>query len=116
MAATGWRLTPEPTIRRRLLCSQDTKPVGRGICKVDATVLRMSGVGMRARGVWVERIYYAGGAEQVWGPYTIGYLEWDGTGWVDQHRPVFNPEEEWEHGSVYEPNLVYADGKWKMWY
>jgi hypothetical protein len=90
--------------------------VGRGICKVDATVLRMSGVGMRARGVWVERIYYAGGAEQVWGPYTIGYLEWDGTGWVDQHRPVFNPEEEWEHGSVYEPNLVYADGKWKMWY
>jgi hypothetical protein len=65
---------------------------------------------------WVERIYYAGGAEQVWGPYTIGYLEWDGNRWVDQRSPVFLPEESWEHNSVYEPNLIYADGKWKMWY
>ena len=24
--------------------------------------------------------------------------------------------EDWEHGSVYEPNLVYAEGQWKMWY
>jgi hypothetical protein len=31
------------------------------------------------RGVWVERIYYAGGANHVWGPYTIGYLEWNGS-------------------------------------
>ncbi|MGC2659133.1 MAG: hypothetical protein WA324_14330 [Bryobacteraceae bacterium] len=69
-----------------------------------------------ARGDWVERIYYAGGAENVWGPYTIGYLEWDGRQWIDQASPVFLSEEEWEHGSVYEPNLVYADGKWKMWY
>jgi len=65
---------------------------------------------------WVERIYYAGGAEQVWGPYTIGYLEWDGSSWIDQPSPAFRAEEEWEHGSVYEPNLIYADGKWKMWY
>jgi hypothetical protein len=27
---------------------------------------------------WVERIYYAGAAENLWGPYTIGFLEWDG--------------------------------------
>ncbi len=65
---------------------------------------------------WVERIYYAGGAENLWGPYTIGYLEWDGVQWVDQAEPVFIAEEDWEHGSVYEPNLIYADGKWKMWY
>ena len=64
----------------------------------------------------VERIYYAGGAGQVWGPYTIGYLEWNGTRWVDQVTPVFVANEEWEHGSVYEPNLIYHDGKWKMWY
>jgi hypothetical protein len=64
----------------------------------------------------VERIYYAGGAGQVWGPYTIGYLEWNGTNWVDQAAPVFVANEEWEHGSVYEPNLIYHDGKWKMWY
>jgi len=64
----------------------------------------------------VERIYYAGGAANVWGPYTIGYLEWNGTKWVDQSAPVFVANEEWEHGSVYEPNLIYNDGKWKMWY
>jgi hypothetical protein len=64
----------------------------------------------------VERIYYAGGAANVWGPYTIGYLEWNGTKWVDQSAPVFVANEEWEHGSVYEPNLIYHDGKWKMWY
>lgn len=68
------------------------------------------------RGAWTERIYYAGGASNLWGPYTIGYLEWDGGRWVEQDAPVFTAEEPWEHGSVYEPNLVWADGKWKMWY
>lgn len=68
------------------------------------------------RRVWVERIYYAGGASNVWGPYTIGYLEWDGGEWRDQPAPVFTANEDWEHGSVYEPNLIYHDGKWKMWY
>ena len=65
---------------------------------------------------WVERIYYAGAAENLWGPYTIGFLEWDGERWIDQSRPVFTANEEWEHGSVYEPNLIYHDRKWKMWY
>jgi hypothetical protein len=68
------------------------------------------------RGAWVERIYYAGGAEQIWGPYTIGFLEWDGGKWLHQPTPAFLPNEPWEHGSVYEPNLIYHDGKWKMWY
>ena len=65
---------------------------------------------------WVERIYYAGAAENLWGPYTIGFLEWNGETWMDQPAPVFAASEEWEHGSVYEPNLIYHDGKWKMWY
>ena len=65
---------------------------------------------------WVERIYYAGAAENLWGPYTIGFLQWDGEQWVDQTEPAFVANEEWEHGSVYEPNLVYHDGRWKMWY
>lgn len=68
------------------------------------------------KGVWVERIYYAGASENLWGPYRIGFLEWDGEKWVDQVQSVFAPNEEWEHGSVYEPNLIYHDGKWKMWY
>jgi predicted GH43/DUF377 family glycosyl hydrolase len=68
------------------------------------------------RAAWVERIYYAGAAENLWGPYTIGFLEWDGQKWVDQPEPAFVANEGWEHGSVYEPNLIYHDGKWKMWY
>ena len=67
-------------------------------------------------GEWVERIYYAGAAENLWGPYTIGFLQWDGEKWKDQPQPAFTANEDWEHGSVYEPNLVFHDGKWKMWY
>jgi hypothetical protein len=66
--------------------------------------------------IWVERIYYAGAAENLWGPYTIGFLEWNGEAWIDQPTPAFAANENWEHGSVYEPNLIYHDGKWKMWY
>jgi hypothetical protein len=71
-----------------------------------------------ARGAWVERVYYAGGAENLMGPYTIGYLEWDTERgrWEDQAASVFAAREEWERGSVYEPNLVWIDGKWRMWY
>ena len=47
---------------------------------------------------------------------TIGFLQWDGGQWVDQADPAFVANEEWEHGSVYEPNLVYHEGRWKMWY
>lgn len=65
---------------------------------------------------WVERIYYAGAAENLWGPYTIGFLEWNGQQWVDQPAPVFAANEPWERGSVYEPNLIYYDGKWRLWY
>ena len=65
---------------------------------------------------WVERVYYAGAATNLWGPYAIGYLEWDGKQWADQPQPTFAANEDWEHGSVYEPNLIYHDGKWKMWY
>jgi len=65
---------------------------------------------------WIERIYYAGSAENLWGPYTIGFLQWNGETWVDRPEPAFVANEEWEHGSVFEPNLIYHDGKWKMWY
>jgi hypothetical protein len=68
------------------------------------------------RNAWVERIYYAGAARDFMGPYLIGYVEWDGAQWIDQSAPVFTANEYWERGSVYEPNLIYHDGKWKMWY
>jgi hypothetical protein len=69
-----------------------------------------------SKGVWMERIYYAGAAENLWGPYTIGFLQWDGKKWADRPAPVFTASEDWEHGSVFEPNLIYHNGKWKMWY
>ena len=31
-------------------------------------------------------------------------------------RAGFFANEYWERGSVYEPNVLYHDGKWKMWY
>jgi hypothetical protein len=68
------------------------------------------------RNAWVERIYYAGAARDFMGPYAIGYVEWDGDRWVDQPAPVFTANEYWERGSVYEPNLIYHEGKWKMWF
>lgn len=116
LAATGWKLTPD---------SQDASKIALLAPQNASAPWDFQG-GRHCpsyvkgwdpeRGAWIERIYYAGGAEQVWGPYTIGYLEWDGTKWIDQPAPVFKAEEEWEHGSVYEPNLIYADGMWKMWY
>ena len=116
LSATGWSLTsdPENPTRVAMLAPQEASKSwdGKGGRHCPSYVKGWD----PARGIWVERIYYAGGAENVWGPYTIGYLEWDGNRWVEQESPVFRAEEDWEHGSVYEPNLIYADGKWKMWY
>jgi hypothetical protein len=64
----------------------------------------------------VERIYYAGAAQSYLGPYSIGYVEWDGARWVESPAPIFTATEAWEHGSVYEPNVIYHAGRWKMWY
>ena len=42
----------------------------------------------------VERIYYSGGAHNLWGPDTIGYLEWDGEQWLDQSEPAFEANQD----------------------
>jgi hypothetical protein len=63
----------------------------------------------------VESIYYAAAQQNLWGPFTICLLQWNAE-WIDQPEPAFPAKEEWEYGSVYEPNLIYHDGKWKMWY
>lgn len=116
LSATGWRLTPDqndPT-KIALLAGYERSATWdlKGGRHCPSYVKGWD----PERSAWVERIYYAGAAENLWGPYVIGYLEWDGEKWVDQPAPVFAAEESWEHGSVYEPNLIYADGKWKMWY
>jgi hypothetical protein len=116
LAAAGWELTPEPQDSNRiaLLAPSDRSASWdlRGGRHCPAYVRGFDA----GHGEWVDRIYYAGAAETPWGPYSIGYLEWDGTAWREQSEPVFVAVEDWEHGSVYEPNLVYADGLWRMWY
>ena len=116
LAATGWTITADPSdsAKPALLAAYDASHSwdfkGGRHCPS-----YVKGFDPHRRD-WVERIYYAGSAENYWGPYNIGYLEWDGVRWVDQPAPVFAANEEWEHGSVYEPNLIFHDGKWKMWY
>jgi hypothetical protein len=114
LSATGWRLNRDPTgelipIAGHGLSSGWDNKGGRHC----PSYVKGWDPG---QGKWVERIYYAGAAENLWGPYSIGFLEWNGEKWMDQPEPVFYANEEWEHGSVYEPNLIYHNGKWKMWY
>ncbi|MEV6491176.1 hypothetical protein AB0M20_21570 [Actinoplanes sp. NPDC051633] len=72
----------------------------------------------RSGGQSVERLYYASSAAatDITGPYSIGFLEWDGSGWVRHPAPVFTATEPWELGTVAEPNLLYHDGRWRLWY
>jgi hypothetical protein len=116
LQATGWSLTPDllnPT-KVAILAEQEISK------HWDLNGGRHCPSYVRGwdphRMAWVERIYYAGAADNLWGPYTIGYLERNGEKWIEQAEPVFVANQDWEHGSVYEPNLVYFDGKWRMWY
>ena len=114
LSATGWNLSRGPAgelvplAGRRFTAARD----GNGGRHCPSYVRGWD----PRKGRWVERINYAGAVENLWGPYTIGFLEWDGEKWIDLPNPVFTATEDWEHGSVYEPNLFYHDGKWKMWY
>jgi len=116
LSTEGWKITPDPSDLSKI-----------GLLAGKSRSYWWDGAGGRhcpsyvkgwdpEKGTWVERIYYAGAAHHFLGPFSIGYLEWDGSRWIDQSAPVFTANEYWEHGSVYEPNLIYHDGKWKMWY
>lgn len=114
LSATGWRLTRDSAGELVPLAanSRSNRWDGNGGRHCPSFVTGFDPHSGRN----VERIYYAGAAQNLWGPYTIGFLEWSGIEWIDQTEPAFAPNEAWEHGSVYEPNLIYHDGKWKMWY
>lgn len=114
LSSQGWTLTRDPAGELRPLAGHSLSAGwdGKGGRHCPSYVR-----GWDAKeGGWVERIYYAGGSENLWGPYTIGFLQWDGRQWMDQAEPAFVASEDWEHGSVYEPNLVYHEDRWKMWY
>ncbi len=116
LASTGWKLTPLPDDLTRISPLAGNERSRSWDLKGGRHCPSYVKGWDPARGQWTERIYYAGSAENLWGPYAIGYLEWDGERWVERSAPVFTACEDWEHGSVYEPNLIYAGGKWKMWY
>lgn len=116
LAAAGWRITADPSDSTKVALLSGrarSAPWDRNGGRHCPSYVK--GWDPHCR-TWVERIYYAGSAEQLWGPYTIGYLEWDGQAWVDQPTPAFTASEPWERGSVYEPNILFHDGKWKLWY
>jgi hypothetical protein len=116
LAASGWTLTPDPGDARKIAILSGDEFSGTWDRKGGRHCPSYVRGWDPYRQAWVERIYYAGSAESLRGPYTIGYIEWDGGKWVDQAAPVFLATEDWEHGSVYEPNLIYAEGMWKLWY
>jgi len=116
LASSGWKLTPHPNDPTRVAPLAEHERSAAWDLKGGRHCPSYVKGWDPDRSAWVERIYYAGSAENLWGPYAIGYLEWDGDQWVDQFQPAFTANEDWEHGSVYEPNLVYFDGKWRMWY
>jgi hypothetical protein len=116
LSADGWMITADAThpSRPALLAAKSASRWwdGKGGRHCPAYVKGFD----PQKSAWVERIYYAGAAQSFMGPYSIGFLEWDGTRWVDRPAPVFTANEYWERGSVYEPNLIYHDGLWKLWY
>jgi len=114
LAARGWNLTRGPNGELSPVAGRTLSEAwdGRGGRHCPAHV-----TGRDAHsGKTIERIYYAGSEEHLSGPYRIGFLQWDGEKWLDGPAPVFAATEDWERGSVFEPNLIYHDGKWKMWY
>jgi len=116
LSATGWALSPHAGHPKRVaLLAAHERSSNWDLAGGRHCPSYVAGVDPRT-GLRVERIYYAGGAASPWGPYAIGFLEWDGAQWVDQDAPAFVAEEPWEQGSVYEPNLVWADSLWRMWY
>lgn len=114
-ATDGWRIVTEPddpTLARRIA----GRPAPDGW---DATGYHcpsyVAGVGRD--GEPVERIYYASSATwSFYGPYQIGFLEWDGQSWRRHPEPVFGAARPWEPGTVLEPHVRYADGHWLMHY
>jgi len=116
LGAHGWRLTPDPGDPTRIALLAESRASAawdlRGGRHCPCYVKGFD----PGCGAWVERVYYAGAPETPWGPYRIGFLEWDGERWREQAEPVFAAVEDWERGSVFEPNVLYAEGRWKMWY
>jgi hypothetical protein len=127
LSATGWQIetVPGDPTRAMLLApdAADAEWDGLGGRHCPSYVKGWDPAKNGGRGGWEERIYYAGSTPSPGGPYSIGYIAFDGQKWVvpPAGQPVFQASAPWESNSgryagVYEPNLVYQGGKWRMWY
>jgi hypothetical protein len=112
----GWRIVTEPDDPGLAVRLTDPPPPDTW----DATGYHCPSYarGVDATGRVVERIYYAGSSawDSLYGPYRIGFLEWNGHIWERHPEPVFAAEEPWERGTVLEPNVRQHDGRWLLRY
>ncbi|MFI6536424.1 hypothetical protein ACIBHY_28515 [Nonomuraea sp. NPDC050547] len=112
----GWQIITSPDDPRQAARLAEPPPSGAW----DATGYHCPSYarGRDAGGAVIERIYYASSAEwgSLYGPYQIGFLQWDGTRWVRHPEPVFTASHPWERGTVLEPNVLYDEGAWLLRY
>ena len=118
LSAAGWTITTLPGKAEQAAALMPASPAGRWDvgrhcpCYVRGWDASADG----DKGAWRERLYYAGSATTFGGPYTIGFAEWDGSRWVSQDTPCLKAAEPWEHGNVGEPNVLFHNEHWQMWY
>jgi hypothetical protein len=98
LSKTGWKPTRDKTDRLMPVAARGRSEAwdGKGGRHCPSYVKGWDPAARR----WVERIYYAGAADNLWGPYPIGFLEWDGERWIDQAEPAFSANQDWEHDRV----------------
>src|SRR6476659_6763975 len=73
LSATGWRLTPDPGDPQKLAVLPQEQSASWDLGGGRHCPSYVKGWDPDA-GARVERIYYAGAAKDLWGPYAIGYL------------------------------------------
>ena len=85
LSASGWRFSRDNGGKLAALASRNSSLTwdGKGGRHCPSYVKGWDPV----NSAWVERIYYAGSADNLWGPYAIGFLEWKDDAWRD--RPPF---------------------------
>lgn len=118
LSAAGWTMTTLPGEADRAATLAPASPAGRWDvgrhCPCHARGWDATASG--GKGAWRERLYYAGSATMFGGPYRIGFAEWDGSRWVPEETACLKAAEPWEHGNVAEPNVIFHDDRWHMWY
>jgi hypothetical protein len=118
LSVTGWTITTLPGKAEQAAELMPASPAGRWDVgrHCPCYVRGWDASASSGKGAWRERLYYAGSATMFGGPYTIGFAEWDGSRWMPQQTACLKATEPWEHGNVAEPNVIFHNGEWHLWY